>query len=75
VSIPEHILGVGRLMVVRSYVSCLFTVSDVYIPICLAYILLITGSAWKNLWSIMDNTIEESLTHEMELHYNNLNKN
>jgi len=74
VSIPEYILGVGRLRVVCSYVSCVFTVSDGYIPICLAYIRLITGSAWRNLWTTMDNTIEESLTHEMEMHYNNLNK-
>ena len=45
VSIPEYMLGVGRLGVVRSYVPCVFTVSDGYIPIRLAYIhvRLITG--------------------------------
>ena len=44
-SIPEYMLGVGRLRVVRSYVSCVFAVSDGYIPILLAYIRLITGPA------------------------------
>jgi len=28
----------------------------------------------KNLWTILDPTIEESLTHEMEVHFKNLNK-
>jgi hypothetical protein len=45
VSIPEYMLGVGRLGVVRSYVSCVFTESDGYIPIRLAYIHLNTGPA------------------------------
>jgi len=37
--------GVGRLGVVRSNVSSVFTVSDGYIPIGLAYIRLVTGPA------------------------------
>ena len=45
VSILEYMLGICRLRIVRSYVSCVFTMSDGYVPIRLAYIRLITGPA------------------------------
>ena len=32
------------------------------------------ANKWKNLWTILDHAIEEILTHEMEVHYKNLNK-
>ena len=47
-SIPEYMLGVGRLSVVRSYVSCGFTVSDGYIPIRLAY----THTPYHRSWML-----------------------
>ena len=32
------------------------------------------ANTWNNLWSILDHIIEDSLQHEMEAHYKNLNK-
>ena len=45
VSILEYMLGVCRLRIVGSYVSCVFAMSDGYVTVYLAYVCLITGPA------------------------------
>jgi hypothetical protein len=37
VSILEYVLGVCRLRIVGSYVSCVFAMSDGHVPVRLAY--------------------------------------